>query len=118
LVREILGEELERIGDERLEMVSITSVDVDADLNRGIVYFDSLTGVDGDDEVLEAFGELRVRLQGALGRQMRARKTPILDFRPDDVLRSAERIDELLRRLPPVRDHDGVDHEEPGTGAA
>jgi ribosome-binding factor A len=106
LVREIVSEELERIGDERLERVSITAVDVDADLNRGIVYFDSLAGPEADPEILAAFGELRVRLQGALGRQMRARKTPILEFRPDEVLRSAERIDELLRTLPPVRDGD------------
>ncbi len=118
LVREILGEQLERIGDERLEMVSITAVDVDADLNRGIVYFDSLAGADGDEEVLEAFAELRVRLQGALGRQMRARKTPILDFRPDEVLRSAERIDDLLRSLPPVRDQDEQPDQDGTPGPA
>jgi ribosome-binding factor A len=40
-----------------------------------------------------------VRLQSAVGRQLHARKTPILEFRPDDVLRSAERIDSILRDL-------------------
>ena len=37
LLREIVAEELERIDDQRLELVSITSVEVDADLNRAIV---------------------------------------------------------------------------------
>ena len=97
LLREVLAEELDRIDDPRLELVSITSVDVDADLNRAIVYFDSVVGEAGDPEVLEAFGACRVRLQAAVGRQIHARKTPILQFRPDEVIRSAERIDEILR---------------------
>ena len=99
VLREIVAEELERIDDERLEHVHVTAVDVDADLNRAIVYYDSLTGEAGDPDVLEAFATLRVRLQAAVGRQLHARKTPILEFRPDDVLRSAERIDSILRDL-------------------
>ena len=58
-----------------------------------------LTGEAGDPDVLEAFSTRRVRLQSAVGRQLHARKTPILEFRPDDVLRSAERIDSILRDL-------------------
>ena len=44
LLREVLAEELERIDDPRLELVSITNVEVDAELNRAIVSFDSLAG--------------------------------------------------------------------------
>jgi ribosome-binding factor A len=104
LLREVLAEELERIDDERLTHVTITSVDVDADLNRAIVTFDSLDGEDGDERIMHAFSDLRVRLQAAVGRQVRARKTPILVFRPDEVIRSAERIDRILRDLPPAPD--------------
>jgi ribosome-binding factor A len=97
LLREVVAEELERIDDTRLELVSVTTVDVDADLNRAIVYYDSLAGEAGDPEILEAFGACRVRLQAAVGRQIHARKTPILQFRPDEVIRTAERIERLLR---------------------
>jgi ribosome-binding factor A len=100
LLREILADELERIDDERLDLVTITNVDVDADLNRAIVRYDSFAGEEGDARILEALSERRVRLQAALGRQMRVRKTPILEFRPDEVLRSAERIDDILRSNP------------------
>ena len=31
---------------------------------------------------------------------MRAKKTPILSFRPDEVIRSAERIEKILRENP------------------
>lgn len=96
-LREIIAEDLVRIGDERLEFVSVTSIDVDPELNRAIVYFDSLAGEDGDEDILAALGHYRVRLQSSIARQIRAKKTPILDFRPDNVIRSAERIDDILR---------------------
>jgi ribosome-binding factor A len=105
VIREIVAEELERLDDDRLEHVHVTTVDVDADLNRALVYYDSLSGESGDPDVLEAFSALRVRLQAAVGRQMHARKTPILEFRPDDVLRSAERIDRILRDLDQEQGH-------------
>ena len=94
LLREVVAEELERIDDPRLELVSITSVEVDADLNRAIVSYDSLAGEAGDAEILEAFAARRVRLQAAVGRQIHARKTPVLQFRPDEVIRHAERIEQ------------------------
>lgn len=96
LLREVIADELTRIDDERLELVTITNVDVDQELNRAVVAFDSLAGESGDGPILEALAEHRVRLQSSVGRQVRAKKTPILDFRPDEVLRAAERIDRIL----------------------
>ena len=49
------------------------------------------------EEITEALQEHRVRLQSSVARQIRAKKTPILDFQPDVALRSAERIDDILR---------------------
>ena len=99
LLREIVAEELERIGDERLELVAVTVVVVDAGLRSAVVYFDTLAGADADAEVLAAFGEHRKRLQAAIGRQARMKHTPELSFRPDDVERGAERIEGVLRSL-------------------
>jgi ribosome-binding factor A len=95
-LREVIAEELARIDDDRLELVTVTAIDVDDEMNRAIVYFDSLVGEDGDPEILAAFSEHRVRLQGAVGRQVRAKKTPILTFRPDDAIRAGERIERIL----------------------
>lgn len=96
-LREIIADELVRLDDERLEFVTITQIDVDPEMNRAVVYFDSLDGPDGDGELVAVLEEQRVRIQAAIGRQMRAKKTPILSFRPDDVIRQAERIDDILR---------------------
>lgn len=107
-LREVIADELVRIDDERLSFVTITRVDVDSEMNRGVVYFDSLKGEDGDDEIVAALEEHRIRLQSSVGRQVRAKKTPILSFRVDDVIRSAERIDKILRENPSPARHDDV----------
>ena len=96
-LREIIADELVRIDDERLAFVTVTAIDVDNELNRAIVYFDSLEGEDGDVTILDALEQHRRRIQSSINRQIKAKKTPILDFRPDDVIRSAERIDDILR---------------------
>lgn len=101
-----------RIDDERLELVTVTSIDVDPEMNRAIVYYDSMAGESGDESIQAALGEHRARIQASINRQMHARKTPVLSFKPDEVIRAAERIDELLRRKPdttplPSADDDG-----------
>lgn len=106
VMREVLGDELERLDDERLEMVTITEVAVEPDLRHATVWFDSLHGGAGDAVVLEGFADVRVRLQGALARQLRTKRTPTLTFRPDEVIRSAERVEKLLREHPPSQEDD------------
>ncbi|HUS61831.1 MAG TPA: 30S ribosome-binding factor RbfA [Acidimicrobiales bacterium] len=103
LFQQILAEELELIDDDRLEMVTIMSVDCEADLRRATIYYDTLGGDEDDEKVLAALGEVRHRLQGAIGRQARVKRTPELLFRPDDVARGAARLEEVLRS---IRDDD------------
>ena len=110
LFQEILAEELERIDDERLELVTVMSVVVDPALERAIVYYESLGGADDDETVLEALDEARPRLRSAVGRQARVKRTPELVFRPDDVERGARRVEDLLRGLEPDAD------DAPGEG--
>jgi len=96
LLREILADELERSDDDRLEMVTVTAVEIEGDLRHAVVYFDSLDGEEGDEAVLDALGEVRWRLQGAIGRQARMKRTPELSFRPDPAVREGARIESLL----------------------
>jgi len=120
-LREVIAEALARIDDERLELVTITSIDVDSEMNRAIVYFDSLLGEDGDAEILSALASHRVRLQSFVGREVRAKKTPILSFRPDETIRAAERIERILHdnatmpERPP--EPEGIEADANGNGA-
>ena len=102
LCREILADELERIDEEALELVTVTHVAVDPDLRHATVSYSRL-----DRDVVEA-GEalavVRPRLQGAIARQARLKRTPELRFVVDDVVLRAERIEDLLRAAPPPPD--------------
>lgn len=100
LLREIIADELERMDDDRLHLVTITSVDIEGDLRHAQVFFDSIQGEEGDDEVVEAFGEIRHRLQSAIGRQARMKRTPELSFAPDPAVRAGARIESLLADRP------------------
>lgn len=99
LLREIVGEQLERIDDHRLDLVTVVSVETDPEMRVATVYFDSLAGADGDEQVLEALAAHRVRLQRAIGAQARTKRVPVLSFAPDPGIRAGERIDTLLRGL-------------------
>ena len=99
LCREILADELERLDDDRLVMVTITHVSVDPDLRHAVVEFSRLG--EGEDEALEGLAEHRHRLQSAIARQARLKRTPELRFVVDTLIARASRIDELIRQEHP-----------------
>ena len=109
LLREILAEELERIDDDRLQFLTVISVDAESDMRRAIVYYDSPEGEAGDEVTLGALGELRIRLQAAVGRQARTKRTPELTFAPDPAVRSGLRIDAILRDIEPSTSDTPID---------
>lgn len=108
-IRRIVASELELIDDERLDLVSVTSVDVDRALYRAVVWFTTLDG-DNEPAAAEAFEEYAGVLRRAVGSQARLRHTPRLEFRPDTVVRSAERIEGILRDDRSVVQEPGDDH--------
>ena len=118
LIRRVIASELEYIEDERLELVSLTGVDVDRDLHKAVIYFTTFDR-DGDPEIDEAFEENRGRLRHAVSQGTQLRRAPELEFRSDSTLRSAARIEEILRQeaeRPPVPDLDSGDASEAGDG--
>ncbi len=113
LLREIIGDELERIDEPQLEWVSITGVTVNPELTSAMVYFSSLDP-ETDPEVLAALGDRRVRLQAAIARQARLRRTPELHFQPDSGIREGWRVEEIFKEIGPLPDGepDAVDEAD------
>ena len=97
-LREVLAEEIERMNDSRLEMVSVTGVDTAPNLRRAVVYIDVL-GTENHDDAVEALNGAAKRLQGVIGSQVRMKYTPALEFEMDPGIVGGERIDALLRSL-------------------
>lgn len=98
IIRHILAEEIERLTDTRLEMVTVTGVDTSPDLRNAVVYVDVLA-VDDRQPALDALTRARRRLQATLGRQVRMKYTPALRFELDPAVVSGARIEQILRTL-------------------
>jgi len=96
-LREVLAEEIERMSDSRLEMVSITGVETSPNLRHAVVYID-LLGADPAD-ALTALDHASHRLQSVIARQVRMKYTPVLEFAVDPGVSDGERIDAILRSL-------------------
>jgi ribosome-binding factor A len=96
ILREVLADALERMEDldERLGLLTITSVDCDPDLRHAVVYFSSL-----DEGSATALSESRARLQGAISSQVRIKRTPLLRFARDPAVEAGERVEEILRSI-------------------
>lgn len=95
-LREVIGDELERIDDDALELVTVTGVTADPDLRHAVVWFDTLKA---PEEVGAALAAHRVQLQAAVGRQLRMKRTPELSFIPDPAIAVGTRVEEILRGL-------------------
>ena len=96
VLRQVLADELERLADadERLRLVTVTSVDTSADLRTATVYL-----ADMDEDTAAVLDERRVQLQRTVGRQVRMKRTPRLQFTVDPAVREGARVEEILRRL-------------------
>jgi ribosome-binding factor A len=118
LVHEIVAEEIERIDDERLGFFTVVGVEVEPDMRRAIVWYTTLDEAEADDELVEALEQHRARLQSAIGRQARTKRTPELSFRPDVVVRQAQRVEQILRDLGSEDAARPDDDSGPGSGPA
>jgi ribosome-binding factor A len=121
VVREAIGDELERLSDPRLGLVTVTGVDVSADLRQATVYYSALgradkrgTGVvpqlepEQREETQAALQAAAPHLRASLGRQVRLKYTPELSFREDPSVEAGNRIESIIREL---HQHDPADDE-------
>ena len=96
VLRQVVAEELERLADadERLRMVTVTSVDSTSDLRQATVFLSSLS-----DDAAAALDERRVQVQRAVARQTPLRRTPLLSFVQDPAVVAGNRVEDLLRQI-------------------
>jgi ribosome-binding factor A len=97
VVREALADELERMNDPRLSMVTITGVDVAPDLRQARVYYAALGRP--DDEVATALRAAAPHLRAVLGREVRLKYLPRLNFHLDPAIEQGQRVEDIIRSL-------------------
>jgi ribosome-binding factor A len=115
-VLEVVAEELERMNDPRLELVTITGVDVTRDLAYATVFYSTLgaTTAGASDSFAAdadtALNKAAPHLRNVVGRQLRIRQVPKLTFKVDPGIVSGQRIEEILREIhhtEGAEEHDG-----------
>lgn len=96
LLREVLADEIKKFTDVdgTLRLLTVTGVEVAPDLANAKVYLSSM-----DEPVTEALEERRAQLQRAVGRQVRMKRTPKLQFIADPAVAEGAKVEEILRRL-------------------
>jgi len=112
VIRQVLAEELERLADadERLRLVTVTSVDTAPDLRQATVYLSSLS-----EDAADGLSERRAQLQRAMGRQLRMKRTPLLAFEVDPAVVAGGKVEEALRRIREAeRERGPGDASDPG----
>ena len=96
LLREVLAQELDRISDTELGLVSITSVQVDNELTKAKVYLSSL---DEEEQLVHKVSRHKGKFRKAIGDQARIRRVPELEFILDPSISASTRIDEILANI-------------------
>jgi ribosome-binding factor A len=97
VVRETLADELARLSDPRLELVTITGVDVSPDLRHAAVFYAALGT--HDEATLIALRAAAPHLRSVLGREVRLKYLPRLEFREDPAIETGQRVEEIIRGL-------------------
>ncbi|HEY7400451.1 MAG TPA: 30S ribosome-binding factor RbfA [Actinomycetota bacterium] len=98
-VREVLAEEIPRLKDPRIGFVTITGVKLTPDLRRAWAFY---TAMGEDKERAATRAGLRSatpHLRAAIGKQVRLKFLPELEFEEDDSLERGARIDRLIDEL-------------------
>ncbi|HWC32985.1 MAG TPA: 30S ribosome-binding factor RbfA [Actinomycetota bacterium] len=97
--REVFAEEIPKLKDPRVGFVTVTGVDVSPDLRRARIFY-TVMGEEADRRSTAAgLRSARGHLRAVLGRQIRLKFLPELDFEEDDSFERAKRVDELLHKI-------------------
>ena len=96
LLREVVADELERVSDEdeRLGLLTVTAVEPDPDFRHATVLLASIS-----EEAAAGLEEHRPRLQNAIAREVRLKRTPLLRFVPDPAIEAGLRVEAALHRI-------------------
>lgn len=90
---------LREIKDPRIGMVTITGVKMSSDLRYAHIYYSVLGGEKELKDSAAGLKQATAFIQRQIGRRIRLRYTPEIDFQFDDSLEYGSRIEQLLKSI-------------------
>ncbi|HEY8394779.1 MAG TPA: 30S ribosome-binding factor RbfA [Thermaerobacter sp.] len=98
-MQEALAEILRRVKDPRVGMASVTAVELSPDMRHARVRISVIGDEEARRRTMEGLESARGFIRSELGRVMRLRHVPELDFRLDKSAEYSVRIHQLLQAL-------------------
>jgi ribosome-binding factor A len=100
LLLEVISELLRKeIHDPRIGALTLTSAKVSKDLRHARIYFNVLGGQEDRDEVLAGLKSAAGYMRSRIGKQLKLRFVPAIEFFYDETQDEAQRIEDLLRQV-------------------
>ncbi len=97
--REVLAEEIPKLKDPRVGFVTVIGVDVAPDLKRALVHY-TVLGEERDRKATRAaLRSASGHLRRVIGREVRLRVLPDLEFHEDQTIDQIDRVDQLLAKI-------------------
>ncbi|MGL1832909.1 30S ribosome-binding factor RbfA [Rhodocyclaceae bacterium SMB388] len=97
------------VKDPRVGFITLTDVEITPDYAHAKVYFTSMQGSDGVDEILVGLRRASGFLRRELGRRVRIHTTPELHFHYDKSVEEGSRLSRLIDEV--VREDESRAHE-------
>ncbi len=102
LLIEVISELLRKeIRDPRISSVTVTGAKVTKDLRQAQIYFSTLGRQENKKETLAGLKSATGFIRSKLGKQLKLRFVPAIEFIYDESEDEAQRIDELLNKVKP-----------------
>jgi phosphoesterase RecJ-like protein len=98
VLREVLADGVEALGDPGLGFVTVTAVRAAPDLSQASVYVSVLGAEKRRARSLRALERAHGVLQSRIARELHLKRTPQLSFHYDETLDQAMRLEQLIRR--------------------
>lgn len=114
-IRVVLSELLtHEVNDPRLEGVTVSAIRLSADRTRARVYFSVIGDPERERQATDGFAAAATFMRRELGRRMRLRTVPTLEFFRDTSYEYGDRMERLFDRLH-IEDIETTE-DEPGDG--
>ena len=97
--RKVLGEAILDLKDPRIGFATVTAVRITPDLRQARVLVSVMGTEEEQTETMKGLASARSHLRSELGRQVRLKYLPELNFELDHQSEEAEHLEELFRKL-------------------
>ena len=103
----MIAEEIHKLKDPRVGFVTVTGVKVTPDLRRAWVFYTTYGDEKARSGTRAGLRSAGPHLRAVLGRQVRLKYLPELEFEEDGTVEQGVRVDHLIQELHPGESDDG-----------